>query len=97
MKVGHVPQISYCRPGDPIVAEKIKNLIVSRDQRGQVLKAVLCERLGPQVWGDSAASAMATLEELEETAKLWLRGGCTASPLSSDEIEVLRQQFNISW
>ena len=29
-------------------------------------------RLGPNVWHDTPAAAMAVLEELEETARLWL-------------------------
>jgi ribulose-5-phosphate 4-epimerase/fuculose-1-phosphate aldolase len=36
------------------------------------LRAVMMDRLGPNVWHESPAAAMATLEELEETARLWL-------------------------
>ena len=97
MKVGHVPLIPYCRPGDPQVAEHIQGLIALQQHAGGALKAVMCERLGPQVWGETAANAMATLEELEETAKLWLRGGRCATPLSEDAIDSLRKQFNIFW
>ncbi len=97
MKVGHVPLIPYFRPGDQQVADLVEQQIFLHASRGQVLRAVMCDRLGPQVWNDSPASAMATLEELEETAKLWLRGGCNATPLSDEAIDVLRQQFNISW
>jgi hypothetical protein len=32
----------------------------------------MLERLGPNVWHETPAAAMAVLEELEETAKLWL-------------------------
>ena len=97
MKVGHAPLISYCRPGDPLVADRVQQLIADHQQRGMKLRAVMCERLGPQVWGETPATAMATLEELEETAKLWLRGNCCATPLTAAEIEVLCSQFNIRW
>jgi hypothetical protein len=43
---------------------------------------------------------MAVLEELEETARLWLRGlssGHQVAPLSEDAIEELRQHFKASW
>ncbi len=97
MKVGHVPLIPYFRPGDPQVADLVEQQIVLHARRGQTLLAVMCERLGPQVWNDSLSSAMATLEELEETAKLWLRSACSAAPLSDEAIDVLRKQFNTSW
>lgn len=97
MKVGHVPLMPYFKPGDARVAELVAEAIASHAARGLTLRAVMCDRLGPQVWNDSPSSAMATLEELEETAKLWLRGNCNASPLSDKAIDVLRQQFNISW
>ena len=38
----------------------------------------MLERLGPMVWHNSPAAAMALLEELEETARLWLLGGRSA-------------------
>ena len=33
------------------------------------------DRLGPMAWQRTPQSASAVLEELEETAKLWLRAG----------------------
>ena len=97
MKVGHVPLIPYVRPGAPVVADQIELLIQSHAARGLKLRAVLCDRLGPQVWSDSLPSAMAILEELEETARIWLRSGCSAQPLSESAVEELRQQFKASW
>ena len=97
MKVGHVPLVPYCLPGDAQIVERVAQLITDHTERGLILRAVMCERLGPQVWNTTPASAMATLEELEETARLWLRGNCSALPLSEDAIEDLRQQFKISW
>src|ERR1700761_3404145 len=65
MKVGHVPFIRYRRPGDPAVADEVA-LLASR------VRAVLLERLGPVVWDKSVSHASYALEELEETARLFL-------------------------
>lgn len=97
MKVGHVPLIEYCRPGAPEVADAIERLIQSYRVKGLSLRAVMCDKLGPQVWGANPSAAMAILEELEETAKLWLRGGCTARPLDESSIQELRELFKASW
>lgn len=97
MKVGHVPLIPYVRPGAPEVASEIARQVASFAARGLKLRAVLCDRLGPQVWSDSLPSAMAILEELEETARIWLRSGCNAAPLSDKDIEDLRRHFKVSW
>jgi ribulose-5-phosphate 4-epimerase/fuculose-1-phosphate aldolase len=55
-------------------------------------------RLGPNVWHDSPAAAMAVLEELEETARLALlvpeAGHC---PLDEARIQTLRDSFGASW
>jgi len=40
---------------------------------------------------------MAVLEELEETAKLWLLGGRAAKPLGEPQIEELRRAFGARW
>jgi len=71
MKVGHVPLVPYCRPGDPEVANAVAPLITAARQRGTPIRAVLLDRLGPVVWHETPAAAMALLEELEETARLW--------------------------
>ena len=100
MKVGHVPLVPYFRPGDVRVAEHVAQLIDTYRQRGLILRAVMCERLGPQVWGSNTTATMAVLEELEETARLWLRSlnsGHPVAPLSEDAIEELRQHFKASW
>jgi 3-dehydro-4-phosphotetronate decarboxylase len=101
MKVGHVPLIPYHRPGDPKAAEQVAQVIQQYGARGTPIRAVMLERLGPNVWHDSPAAAMATLEELEETAKLWQQ--CQASgqplpaPLSALQIDELRQSFGARW
>jgi len=97
MKVGHVPLVPYFPPGDTRVADYVERLIQESVSEGVSLRAVMCDRLGPQVWNETPSSTMATLEELEETAKLWLRGNQSAVPLSEAQIEELRQQFNVKW
>jgi 3-dehydro-4-phosphotetronate decarboxylase len=49
------------------------------------------------VWHSTPAAAMAALEELEETARLWLLADRKAEPLSADQIDQLRRQFGASW
>jgi len=95
MKVGHVPLIDYHRPGDPEVAKVVSRTITRYAEQALPLHAVMLSRLGPNVWHDTPAQAMATLEELEETARLHLL--CPASPLSDAQIEALRQTFGAHW
>jgi len=97
MKVGHVPLIAYHRPGDPQVADLVAAQIDQARARGVQLRAVMLERLGPNVWHSSPAQAMAVLEELEETAKLWLMSQPRPTPLTSEQIQELREHFNASW
>lgn len=97
MKVGHVPLIPYHRPGDPKVGELVAQAIARFAARGAPIRAVMLDRLGPNVWHDTPASAMAVLEELEETAKLWLLGERRAQPLDEGRIEALRQAFGARW
>jgi len=97
MKVGHVPLIPYHRPGDAQVAERVAQRIESMAARGTPIRAVMLERLGPNVWHQSPAEASAVLEELEETARLWL--GCTPRPaaLGEAQIDELRRHFGAVW
>jgi 3-dehydro-4-phosphotetronate decarboxylase len=97
MKVGHVPLIEYYRPGDAMVGELVAQAIEQMRAKGTPIRAVMLDRLGPNVWHSSPAAAMAALEELEETARLWLLAGRKAEPLSSQQIDQLRQQFGASW
>jgi 3-dehydro-4-phosphotetronate decarboxylase len=97
MKVGHVPLIPYHRPGDPAVGERVAARIAAARAAGAPIRAVMIDRLGPNVWHDDPAAAMAVLEELEETAKLWLLSGRSAAALSEARIEELRQAFGARW
>jgi hypothetical protein len=40
---------------------------------------------------------MAALEELEETARVWLLSGRSADPLDADALEALRAAFGATW
>ena len=98
MKVGHTPLLRYQRPGDPAVAEQVAALIHKYGQAGTPLRAVMLQRLGPNVWHDSAAQAMAVLEELEETARITLLSGTPApEPLGEIQIDELRRNFGARW
>lgn len=97
MKVGHVPLISYHRPGDPQAAQAVAAMIARYQTNGTPIRAVMLDRLGPNVWHDSPAAAMATLEELEETAKLWHLTKGTAASLAESDIDQLRLTFGAFW
>ena len=90
MKVGHIPLIRYRRPGDPQVAEQIAALADS-------VRGVLLERLGPVVWERSVGQASYALEELEETARLWLMTNPKPAPLDEAALEELRTVFGARW
>ncbi|MCC8404026.1 aldolase [Paraburkholderia sp. MMS20-SJTN17] len=90
MKVGHVPLIRYRRPGDPQVAAQIATL-------ADRVRGVLLERLGPVVWERSVTQASYVLEELEETARLWLMTNPRPAPLDATAIEELRATFGARW
>ena len=97
MKVGRVPLIDYLRPGDLQAAQAVAAAIAKYQTSGIPLRAVMLTRLGPNVWHDNPAAAMATLEELEETAKLWHLTQGLAESLSESSIAELRQTFGVFW
>jgi ribulose-5-phosphate 4-epimerase/fuculose-1-phosphate aldolase len=98
MKVGRVPHIAYHRPGDPAAAERVAQAIAAHAAQGRQLRAVMLARLGPNVWHDTPASAMAVLEELEETARLvQALGPDGVPPLTEPQIDELRQAFGAHW
>ena len=103
MKVGHVPLIPYHRPGAIEAAEAVAQAITLYGERGTPLRAVMLSRLGPNVWHDSPSAAMATLEELEETARLVCMSQLNPAtvgalePLGEVQIQALRDQFGARW
>jgi ribulose-5-phosphate 4-epimerase/fuculose-1-phosphate aldolase len=90
MKVGRIPLIRYRRPGSPDVATEVA--LFAKSVRG-----VMLERLGPVIWESSVSRASLALEELEETAKLWLLSSSKPPPLSSANLEELTAIFGAVW
>ncbi len=97
MKVGHVPLIGYQRPGSPAAADAVAEAIERYGRAGTPIRAVMLARLGPNVWHRSPAAAMAVLEELEETARLWLATAGRPAPLTAEQIDELRRSFGARW
>ncbi len=97
MKVGHVPLVSYQRPGAANVATEVAARIAASTAKGRPIRGVMLERLGPVVWHQSPAEASAVLEELEETAKLWLMSQRQATLLNEAHINELRETFDALW
>lgn len=81
MKVGHIPLIGYQRPGSPKVAEQVAQL-------ANQVRGVMLERLGPVVWESSVSKASYALEELEETARLWLMSQPRPAPLDQAALDL---------
>jgi ribulose-5-phosphate 4-epimerase/fuculose-1-phosphate aldolase len=90
MKVGHIPLIGYQSPGSPKVAEQVAQL-------ANRVRGVMLERLGPVVWESSVAKASYALEELEETARLWLMSNPRPAPLDQAALDELRETFGAHW
>jgi ribulose-5-phosphate 4-epimerase/fuculose-1-phosphate aldolase len=97
MKVGHVPVLAYRRPGDPAVGDDVAAAIDAARRRDAPLRAVMLARLGPNVWHATPAAAMAVLEEMEETARLWLASDPKPAPLSAQQIDELRRHLGARW
>lgn len=97
MKVGRVPVIAYHFPGDPRAAACVTDTIERYAAAGIELRAVMLERLGPNVWHASPAAAMATLEELEETARLVAMHPQPPAPLDPAQLQDLQRQFGARW
>lgn len=90
MKVGHIPLIGYQRPGSSKVAEQVAQL-------ANRVRGVMLERLGPVVWESSVSKASYALEELEETARLWLLTQPRPAPLDQAALDELRDAFGAAW
>jgi ribulose-5-phosphate 4-epimerase/fuculose-1-phosphate aldolase len=97
MKVGHVPMVAYQRPGAAAAAQDVAQRITEYGDSGRPIRAVMLERLGPNVWHDTPAAAMAVLEELEETARLMLLDAGRCRPLGETQIDELRRAFGAHW
>lgn len=97
MKVGHVPLIPYYRPGAAQAADAVADAIHRYGQAGMNIRAAMLSRLGPNVWHSTPAAAMATLEELEETARLVCLNASMVDGLTDLQITELHQTFGAKW
>ncbi len=89
MKIGRLPLIPYYRPGDIELGEAI---------RGYAAKshAVLLANHGPVVAGKSLEDAVYAIEELEETAKLYLLlHGRNPRCLTEEQVAELRETYSL--
>ena len=77
--------------------QEVAALIARYASQGTPLRAVMLARLGPNVWHDSPGQAMAVLEELEETAKLWNLADPKPQALDAPALEALRAAFGAAW
>jgi ribulose-5-phosphate 4-epimerase/fuculose-1-phosphate aldolase len=83
MRIGRLPLLPYHRPGDPALEP-------AAEQLARRSHALLLRNHGPVVAGTSLAEALDALEELEETAKLFLLlRGLPTRPLSEAERSAL--------
>ena len=87
MRVGSLPLVPYYPPGDRDLAEAVRALAGKHH-------AVLLANHGPVVAGDSLEAAVNAIEELEETAKLFLllRGEKTRF-LTAEQVAEVRRRF----
>jgi ribulose-5-phosphate 4-epimerase/fuculose-1-phosphate aldolase len=87
MRVGTLPLIPYYAPGDKALADAVGKLAARHS-------AMLLANHGPVVAGTSLASAVDAMEELEETARLYLLlHGRATRYLSPAQIADLKKRF----
>lgn len=87
MRVGRLPLVPYFPPGDARLAEAVRPLVGRHH-------AVLLANHGPVVAGTSLSAAAGAIEELEETARLFLLlRGERVRYLTATQVEELRARF----
>ena len=90
MRVGRLPLVPYFAPGDPDLAHAVRAL-ASRHH------AVLLANHGPVVAGTTLFNAQFAVEELEETAKLFLLlQNHALRTLTPEQVADLRTRFNLT-
>ncbi|MFQ5936451.1 MAG: 3-oxo-tetronate 4-phosphate decarboxylase [Acidiferrobacterales bacterium] len=87
MRIGKLPLVPYYRPGDQALANAVREVANKHH-------SVLLANHGPVVAGNSLANAVYAIEELEETAKLFLllRGQKTRL-LTPEQVAELERTF----
>lgn len=86
MRIGKLPLVPYFPPGDRALADAVGKLAGKHH-------AVLLANHGPVVAGTSLSAAMDAVEELEETAKLFLMlHGRPLRLLTSEQVAELRRR-----
>ena len=87
MRIGSLPLVPYYRPGDRALADAIRS-------HAHEHHALLLANHGPIVAGADLQTAMYAIEELEETAKLFLLlRGDQARPLTAKQVDDVRQHL----
>ena len=87
MRVGKLPLIPYFAPGDPTLGEAVGKVAAKHS-------AVLLANHGPVVAGSSLSAAVNAIEELEETARLFLLlHGRPTRYLTPEQVADLRKRF----
>ena len=87
MKVGTLPLIPYFPPGDPDLVKAVREMASKHH-------AVLLANHGPVVAGKSLDDAVYAMEELEETAKLFLMlQGAKTRYLTASQVAALQSRF----
>jgi ribulose-5-phosphate 4-epimerase/fuculose-1-phosphate aldolase len=87
MRVGRLPLIPYYPPGDAGLAEAV-------GRKAATHSAVLLANHGPVVAGGSLEAAAGAIEELEETARLYLLlHGHRTRFLTPEQVAALRERF----
>lgn len=84
MRVGRLPLVAYYPPGDPALADAVRRLAGKHH-------AVLLANHGPVVAGSTLDAAASAIEELEETAKLFLLlRGSKVRLLTDEQVAALK-------
>ena len=87
-RVGKLPLVPYFPPGDMDLAKAVREMASDHH-------AVLLANHGPVVAGTSLMDAVCAIEELEETAKLYLAlQGMRTRPLTEDQIADLNRRYS---
>ncbi len=87
MRVGKLPLVPYYAPGDKALGEAVGKLAAQHN-------AVLLANHGPVVAGTSLTAAVDAMEELEETARLYLLlHGHPTRYLNPEQIADLKKRF----